>query len=528
MDQNLHSSEGNMRDILYILFRHIKKTTILFLSIFVLVTVWTFVLPEYYMSEAKLLIKMGRESVALDPTATTGQTIQVSQPREFEINSELEILKSREVAEKIVRAIGVEKVLNYPDEEILSDTSFVGQTRDIVRTGRKGIRSFFNAPLKLLKDLDLVDELKEFDDAVLEIENNLQITVQSTSNIIIVSFEARTPKLSFDVITNLINFYLEKHINVYRTSGSYEFFTAQTDTIESQLNAISDELRRLKNTSGIASIDEQKTMHLERISLLKLQKDNTDVNLAVAEKKVIELEKLESSLPSTVEMSRVSGINNSAYGFMKQALYNLQLKEQELLSKYTESNKFVVEIRRQITEAETVLNTENPTHTQITQGINAAYQQVLMDLNTEKANRASLHAQSLAVNQQLKLVQDELVILNDNESEIIKLKRTQQIQENNYSEYAKNLEQARIDQALQLQKISNISIVQTASYPMNTSRPNKLQNIFLGLLFAIFISIGGAFIAEYMDNTIKSPEDVMNKIKLETLVVIAKYPKIKS
>ncbi|MCP4725670.1 MAG: GumC family protein [bacterium] len=518
-------TEGNLRDIMNIIFRHKKKVFLTFSCIWFLIVVWTMLLPEYYNSEAKLLIKLGRESVALDPTATTGQTIQITQPREFELNSELEILKSREIAERVVRAIGVERVLFYPDEEILGDTSTTGQARDIVREGRRDIRSAIRSPMQLLAKWDLVEDLNQFDSAVISIMNDLIINVQETSNIISVSFEARKPRLAHDIISRLIEYYLEKHIDVHRTSGSYEFFEAQTDTLAKQLAITGSELLILKNQTGIASIDEQRTLLINRISGLKEEKASIDVELAASRNRVVELTKLKESVPTNIEMNKITGINNTAYGFMKQSLFNLQLKEQDLLSKYKEDNKFIVEVRRQIKEAETLLSTEKPTHTQITRGINSAYQQVVIDLNSEISNRSSLEAKSEAMTALLSEAQGELTYLNENELEITELVRTQNIQESNYSEYTRNLEQARIDQALQLQKISNISIVQPASLPMKTSRPNKLQNIMLGFLFALFGCTGAAFFAEYIDNSIKSPEDVRAKLQLETIVVIAKYPK---
>ena len=68
--------------------------------------------PRGYRSEAKLFVRLGRESVSLDPTATLGQTIAVSESRENEINSILEILKSREIAERVVDLVGPELILN--------------------------------------------------------------------------------------------------------------------------------------------------------------------------------------------------------------------------------------------------------------------------------------------------------------------------------------------------------------------------------------------------------------------------------
>ena len=108
--------ERSLRDIYYVLFRHKWKIILFFLAVVITVTIGTFQAPEIYRSDAKLLVRIGRESVTLDPTATTGHIISIGQSRQAEINSELEILKSREIAEKVVDAIGLEAILKPPDE----------------------------------------------------------------------------------------------------------------------------------------------------------------------------------------------------------------------------------------------------------------------------------------------------------------------------------------------------------------------------------------------------------------------------
>ena len=62
------------RDIFRILFRHRRKSAIVFVATIVLTIAGYLVCPRSYVSEAKLFVKIGRESVALDPTATVGAT----------------------------------------------------------------------------------------------------------------------------------------------------------------------------------------------------------------------------------------------------------------------------------------------------------------------------------------------------------------------------------------------------------------------------------------------------------------------
>ena len=94
------------------------------------------------------------------------------------------------------------------------------------------------------------------------------------------------------------------------------------------------------------------------------------------------------------------------------------------------------------------------------------------------------------------------------------------IQEANYHKYSDNLEQARIDQALQMEKISNISIVQPATYLMKPVGPRKMLNLALGLFLGVFGGIGLAFFAQYVDHSFKTPEDVEERLELPTLVAI--------
>ena len=58
--------------------------------------------PKQYVSEAKLMIRVGRESVSLDPSATTSQTLMLQKTQEEEVNSALDLLRSRRIAERTV------------------------------------------------------------------------------------------------------------------------------------------------------------------------------------------------------------------------------------------------------------------------------------------------------------------------------------------------------------------------------------------------------------------------------------------
>ena len=132
--------ERSLRDVYYVLFRHKSKVIIFFIAVIVTVTLGTFLASEIYQSDAKLLVRLGRESVSLDPTATTGAFISVGQFRENEIKSELEILNSKELVEKVVDAIGPGAFLKSPEEINEEGASPSGAFQNVISEMRQKFR----------------------------------------------------------------------------------------------------------------------------------------------------------------------------------------------------------------------------------------------------------------------------------------------------------------------------------------------------------------------------------------------------
>ena len=63
------------------------------------------------------MVRIGRESVSLPPTATTGQVIPLGQSCERGINSKLDILKSRELAQRVVEVLEPQFLLGQDSAE---------------------------------------------------------------------------------------------------------------------------------------------------------------------------------------------------------------------------------------------------------------------------------------------------------------------------------------------------------------------------------------------------------------------------
>ena len=78
--------------------------------------------------------------------------------------------------------------------------------------------------------------------------------------------------------------------------------------------------------------------------------------------------------------------------------------------------------------------------------------------------------------------------MNRLEVDLAEMERELQISRSNYLNYASKLEQARIDQALQTEQISNLSVLQSPTLRLTPSSPNVKINIIVGCLVAMMLA----------------------------------------
>lgn len=70
-------------------------------------------------------------------------------------------------------------------------------------------------------------------------------------------------------------------------------------------------------------------------------------------------------------------------------------------------------------------------------------------------------------------------------------------------------------------KATNIRVVDRAAEPMTPSRPRKKLNLLIALMIGLFGGTGIAFLMENLDQSLKTPEDIKNHLKLPALAAIA-------
>ncbi|MCC6152316.1 MAG: GumC family protein [Candidatus Hydrogenedentes bacterium] len=513
---------NSLRDMLYLVFRHKVKIASVFVAVFGLVVLFTYIMQEVYRSEAKLLIRLGRENLSVDPTVN-GPTLYPSRDRVNEVNSEVSILKSRAIAEKVVDKLGAEIFLEKPDEAVNIEpplASMAGAQQDL-RKVRREVREAEEAGHGIMVALDLKTPLTPREQAVKAVMENLDVSVEAKTDIIAVTFDAPSRPLAQSALDALLQFYLEEHIRVHSAQATPEFFETQTEDLRKALETREQKLDAFRRENGITTIERQKEVLLNQISGLEEQLSNAQAEGMASEKRVNALEGSLNGRSKTLELSRTTGVTNYAADALKEKLLDLRLRETDLAARYPETHRPLIDVRTQIKEAEIALKKEKETHTEVTTGVDETYQQVQLALVNERAQSMALKAQQTSIAEELDRQRGQLQKLASQEIELQTLVREVTLAEKDYEQYRDSLQRARISTALDVDKVSNVSVVQPATLPMDPVKPNKILNIFLGVFLALFAALTFAFVFDYFDDSVNTPQQVERWVGVPVLVTVS-------
>ena len=481
---HFHKDElPSRRELLRILFRQKRKFIGFFVMAVVATAIATLLTTPKYESEAKLLIKVGRENVSMDPSVL-GPTMQLLQDRANEINSEIEILTSTYLVEQVIREIGVSEYLNIDDPE--------------------------------------PDELSAaYEAAVLRFTDRLSASSSSDDNIITLTFQARTPELAQSSLAMLIGLYLDRHIEIHSTQASPAFFEQRSAELLVKLTAAEQSLDRFRNERQIASIEIQEEALISQISGLETNLHEVHGQIDASRARIAALQNSLNSRSETRELSRVTGITNHASDEIKKRLIELRFQEADLAQRYADDERALVDVRGQIEVALAELAKEEETHTEVTTGIDRNLEALQLELMTERAQLYASMARLQSLRQELQTKRAALAQLADDEIELLRLGRTVDIADQEYREYIAHHQRADISAALDSDKVSNVSIVQPASYSSKPVAPRRFLNLVLSLFIGLFGGVGIAFLAELLDDSIKTRQDVDDRLGLPVLIALS-------
>jgi uncharacterized protein involved in exopolysaccharide biosynthesis len=478
-----------------------------FLVTLTLVLVGIAVCPRTYRSEAKLFVRVGRESVTLDPTATTGQTIAVQSSREIEVRSIRDMLESRVLLEKIVEKLGAEYILYPPRGPIITSdvetsprdsTSTNAAAESVADIGPTPFERFESKLSELVeqartyaRQVRLSDPVPADELAVKKLAQSLSVDGGTKSSIILLEMKSKSPQAAQRILQTFLDVYRELHVRVNRAQENYAFFANQTERLHDQLQQARQRMQIAKDQQGLVSIEVRKTNLQDQISNIEQQIRSIQARLSGTDAALAATNRRLADIPARLMTDEVSA-GDPATDTMRPQLFDLEIAAERAKVMYSEDHPERIRVMAQLASAQKIYDTQTKIRPTKTSTINRSHQELeLLAIQTE-SQRESILAELTALESQRDAMRETLRSLNASEVELAELQTQVDLLEASHREYAENLELSRIDEELRKEQISNVGVVQEPSLIYLPVTPNKKLLGAAGGCLAMLNAVGMA------------------------------------
>lgn len=432
--------------------------------------------PRKYGSHAKLLLKLGRENVSVDPTVTTtGDLISLHRTYEGEINTALNTMSSREILEKVVDEVGLAAILRGSITSSDKPAGLFSRLKSI--------------PNAWIEQLDPIDDRER---AILALKKDLVIKAGKDSSVVDVSYTTKTPEMAQRVTQAWVDLYRSHHANINATQGSLKFFVELESELAEALDRSRTLLQDAKSKFGIVTVSgEQETLE-SQVRWVRNSLTESETLLKSSEARLFSLKEQLNSTNPTMTVGKDKVDSNEAQDRMRDRLYQLEIDHKHIATTYTENHPRRVTASRQLEEARELFGLQKTQSEKVTEGISSTYAALEQQIALEKANFDSMKAKLTATKAELDQLLERSKLLNQHENEIAKLQRSVDILESQYRLHVQNREQARLASELESRNISNVNVFQAASLEHRPVSPNKMLCAMIGLMGALMSSVGVA------------------------------------
>lgn len=482
----LQAHSKGLRDYLIPFFRYKYRV----LLVFFLVTTFSgiaifayfrFIARPVFESRSQLLVKSGWENITPD-LGLGGNRLPTFSLSDI-LNSEVRILRSRELKERVIRTVGLENL--YPE---------------IVRKPPQGI-----SPVEA---------------AIIAFDEHMEVRPAAKGNIIEVSYKNGNASSSSKALNNLIAFYMEKRIDAYKDPKSAIFLEKKVEEYRQKYLEAENRLKTLQQESRVVSYEDQRTLLLNQRMTLDVSLKTTYNQIKEGRQKLTELEKQLKSIPKNI----ITPATRERMGELEGRLLALQLQEKELLAKYKEDNRLVANVRSQMEMVMQFMEKQKgKSATPDLATPDPIYQDIQRQMLQTQAELSALEVRGSELERQLREVDADLQGLDAQGFKFKALSRELANAEERLRVYQQKLEEARILDDLERQKMTSVTVIEPAAVPvLPVNRPKPIPvYMAIALLLGLGASIGYALMLDFMDQGMATPQEAERRTGIPVLAVIA-------
>jgi uncharacterized protein involved in exopolysaccharide biosynthesis len=471
------------------IFRRWKLIVGVYLGIVLVAVSGIFVLPPSYRTAGKILLTTDRAEVSTSDR--TPELVRTDEVSEGEVNSQLQILRSRELIDQVLADMQPPK----DDDEPVESGSWVAR---MLRAPVSFIRTAY-------KRLHKIDKLGPGSPRYWQTRNvlaRLETSNAHPSSIIDVAYVSSDPAWAQDFVNRLMRAYVEHHAQMQQISEAQDFFNQQSELLHQKLASSEAELQKARERAGTLS-GQQSEVH-ERLNEFNAELSRARIARVEQEKRMASLEETLAGKGGRVATPE---------------LIALEAKRADLIGKYKPDSERVKEIDSQIERLRKAI-AGYASFTGGPAGEGTGGSAAGTDLVSGRAALAALQGREAALAKAADEYKKQAEFLDSQSFDLVRLERQVKLDEETYLSYVRSAEQSRLTNAVEQSKLLRLRIIEEAPLPLEATFPKKGYILLFAFFGGLLLSIGLGLARDHFDSTIKSSADVRRYANLETLAAL--------
>jgi len=453
-----------------------RRWTVLGVLLLVVVTVMIGTLKQTPVYRAKAILQIDRESQNI---VTFKEVVEFSQQSEDYLETAYKVLRSRTLARRVIDKLKLEQVPEFNEEPSWLSRVF---RKELPEEDPKIIAGDVRSDPKHHR---LIGNFLD------------RLTVQPVRNsrLVEIYFDSYDKVLAARVVNTLAYEYINWNLQVKwdATQKASEWLSEQLAGLKARLEKSEEDLARYAKEHSILFIDDKQSMGAQKLKQL-------DEEYTKAEAERIQKESLYNQVKGG-ELTSVPGMHESViFQQLTVKLADLKRDYSEQSALFTPEYPKVKRLKAQIDEIETVMLKERE----------AVARRVTDDYRAA-VNRVRLLKDAVALQTR------EFNDIAERSIQYNLIKREVDTNKQLYEGLLQRLKEAGVSAGL---KASNVRVVDEGEVPPKPAKPRVMMNLALAMIFGLSLGVGMAVFQEYLDNTLKTPDDVQRFLHLPALGVI--------
>jgi len=478
----------HLSDYLRMLYKRRWVAGTAFSIVVLLASVYTFTTEPAYDARVQILIEKEDANVV-----TFKEVFAQNQVTADYYQTQYRILQSRALARRTIDAL---HLWNHPTFNPPPDDSVT--LRGLVSMPVSLVHSWFSRSVPA--EPPQADETRIQSSTIDRFLDGLIVSPIRDSRLVDLRYRSPDPELSANIANTLARSYIEQNLE-FRFLSSREasdWLGQQLAAQRVQVEATEQALQRYREANDAVSLEERQNIVVQKL---------TDLNAAVTRAKTERIQK-----EAAYNQIRAVHDDPAALETLPAIVANVFVQQQKAE---------LANLQREQAQLSDTLGPRHPAMLKLGIAVETANAKIERDIGMVVQSIRNDYEQALAqedsLNDALGQQKLEALELNRKGIEYGGLARDAAANRQVFESLMQRTKETGISGDL---KTSNIRIVDTAETPRSRSEPNVRSNMLLALLGGAALAIGLAFFFEYIDDRIKSPDEVKQQLGLPFLGMV--------